>query len=55
MSYLNKKMNFRFLKVPAGKFFAWGKIPAGIVKNLCGEYFPRSDFDLCRGIFSRSL
>ena len=42
LSYLNKKMNFRFLKIPAGKFFALGK-------NL------RGDFDLCLGIFSRSL
>ena len=38
LSYLNKRMNFRFLKIPAGKFFALGKISTGILTFVV-EYF----------------
>ena len=57
-----KRWVLEFSKIPAGKFLHGEKIPAGMVKNPRGEIFsprgfanPRGDFDLCRGIFSRSL
>ena len=57
LSYLNKKLSFIIFENPRGEIFR-----AGMVQNPRGEIFsprgfanPRGDFDLCHGIFSRSL
>ena len=51
-----KRWVLEFSKIPAGKFFAREKNPRGDgEKSPRGFANPRGDFDLCRGIFSRSL
>ena len=59
---LKKKMNFTFSKISIWEIFPIGNIPVGKVRNPSGNLFsawgfanPRGDFDLCHGIFSRSL
>ena len=54
-SYLNKKMNLTFFeKSPLGNSHH-GEIPWGKWIIPAGTYFSCRDFELCRGIFSRSL
>ena len=54
---MNKKMNFRFFENPRGEIFSMGKNPRReSEKSLWGNFSPAGrDFDLCRGIFSKSL